>query len=58
VQLVTQAVRELIGPDAAVDPSVPLMSVGLNSTLAVALASSLEAAVGNPLPATLVSKDT
>lgn len=57
VQLVTQAVRQLIGGEAAVNPSAPLMSVGLNSTLAVALASSLEAAVGNPLPATLVSMD-
>lgn len=55
VQLVSQAVLELLGSDAAVDPSAPLMSVGLNSTMAVALASLLEAAVGNPVPPTLVS---
>jgi acyl carrier protein len=55
VALVTECVQELIGGDAVLDPSAPLMSVGLNSTMAVGLASSLEAAVGNPVPPTLVS---
>jgi acyl carrier protein len=57
VQLVTDTVRELLGMDAAaaVDPAAPLMSVGLNSTMAVALASAMETAVGSPLPPTLVS---
>jgi hypothetical protein len=57
LQLVTAAVRELLGPDGApLDPTVPLMSAGLNSTLAVTLAASIEAAVGNPVPPTLVSR--
>lgn len=55
VELVAKAVQELVGSDVAIDPSAPLMSVGLNSTMAVALASSLEAALGNPVPPTLVS---
>lgn len=57
VQLVTQAVMDLLGTPAgaALDPSAPLMSVGLNSTMAVTLASAIEAAVGSPVPATLVS---
>jgi hypothetical protein len=55
LQLVTTAVRELLGPDSTpLDPSVPLMSAGLNSTLAVTLAASIEAAVGTPVPPTLV----
>jgi len=60
VQLVTQAVLDLLGTPAgaALDPSAPLMSVGLNSTMAVALAASLEAVVGRPLPPTLVSITT
>lgn len=56
LQLVSTAVRELLEPDSApLDPSVPLMSAGLNSTLAVTLAASIEAAVGYPVPPTLVS---
>lgn len=59
LQLVTDAVRDLLGSPAAggadtLDPAAPLMSVGLNSTLAVTLAASIEAAVGNPVPPTLV----
>jgi acyl carrier protein len=59
VQMVTAAVQELLGEDAGaeLDPSAPLMSVGLNSTMAVALASTLEAAVGNPVPPTVVSRE-
>jgi acyl carrier protein len=54
--LVSHEVRRLIGSssDAVIDRSAPLMSVGVTSTLAVALATSLEAVVGAPLPATLV----
>jgi hypothetical protein len=58
MQLVTAAVQDVLGSassSSSLDPSAPLMSVGLNSTMAVTLAASIEAAVGNPVPATLVS---
>lgn len=57
LQLVTAADQDLLGPDSSrgLDPSAPLMSAGLNSTMAVTLAASIEAAVGNPVPPTLVS---
>lgn len=56
LQLVTAAVQELLGSDSSgLDPAAPLMSAGLNSTMAVTLAVSIEAAVGNPVPPTLVS---
>jgi len=57
LQLVTTAVHDLLGLEgsSSLDPSAPLMSAGLNSTMAVTLASAIEAAVGSPVPATLVS---
>lgn len=58
MQLVTAAVQDVLGSggsSSSLDPSAPLMSAGLNSTMAVTLAASIEAAVGNPVPATLVS---
>eukprot|EP00878_Enallax_costatus_P026308 GHUV01028223.1.p1 GENE.GHUV01028223.1~~GHUV01028223.1.p1 ORF type:complete len:218 (-),score=64.44 GHUV01028223.1:574-1227(-) len=53
--LVAAAVQELLGAGRHIDPSAPLMTAGLNSTTAVALAASLETATGNTLPPTLVS---
>jgi acyl carrier protein len=53
-RLVTAAVQDLLGGSAELDPAAPLMSAGLNSTMAVALAASIEAAVGSPVPPTLV----
>lgn len=52
--LVSAAVHELLGTATPVDPSAPLMTAGLNSTTAVALAAALETATGNSLPPTLV----
>lgn len=52
--LVAAAVQELLGGAEGVPPSEPLMSAGLNSTMAVALTGRLEAALGAPLPPTLV----
>lgn len=54
-ELVSSAVHQLLGIGAHIGPSVPLMTAGLNSTTAVALASSLETATGKSLPPTLVS---
>ena len=58
LQLVTAAVQDVLGRDSSsgLDPSAPLMSAGLNSTMAVTLAASIEAAVGNAVPPTLVSR--
>lgn len=58
MQLVTAAVQDVLGSggssSSSLDPSAPLMSAGLNSTMAVTLAASIEAAIGNPVPPTLV----
>lgn len=57
MRLVTAAVQDVLGPDSSrsLDPVAPLMSAGLNSTMAVTLAASIEAAVGKAVPPTLVS---
>lgn len=57
LQLVTAAVQDVLGPDSSrgLDPTAPLMSAGLNSTMAVSLAATIEAAVGTAVPPTLVS---
>lgn len=56
VSLVSATVTQLLGrtaPAGGLDPAAPLLTVGLDSTGAVALATALEAAVGASLPPTL-----
>jgi acyl carrier protein len=56
VSLVSATVTQLLGrtaPAGGLDPAAPLLTVGLDSTGAVALATALEAAVGVSLPPTL-----
>jgi hypothetical protein len=50
-----KAVRALgLDPTAAIDPRAPLNALGLDSLLSIELRNTLSAAVGQPLPATLL----